>query len=127
MKNTVPIVLAINILLVVGGIMDGSFSRDSTNREENTKIYNGIVKAVKSSNAEYKVLRGRLGGTFSFDITPKNQEIINAIVGYLDSTQFKRMELPTIIYCDGSRGVRLVSRIDKIIVEYERKMPECKR
>lgn len=128
MKNaTVPIVLAINILLVIGGIIDGSFSRDSIRREENTKTYNGIVKVIKSSKAEYKVLSGRLGGTFSFKITPNNQELINAIVEYLDSTQFKRMNLPTIIYCDETRGIRLINKSDRIILEYERGLPECKK
>lgn len=126
MKYTVPTVLGINLLLVVGGIIDGSFSRDSIKREENIKTYNGIVRVVKSSNAEYKVLRGRMEGTFSFEITPNNQEVIKAFVDYLDSTQFKRMDLPTIFYCDGSRGIRLVSRVNKIILEYQRDLSECK-
>lgn len=113
------------IFLFIYSIASGGLKSGIKQREENIKIYNAIIKVINSSKADYQVLTGREGGTFTFEIDFKNGDRIESIEYILQTMDFKRISTEKLIYCNNLRGVRLLENKEKIILEYEMKLSEC--
>lgn len=120
------IILGINISLGIYSIVSGSLQKNIKSREENTRFYNILVKFIKSINAEYSVLSGRAGGAFTFKIDFSQTFGEKNMIDFLNSTEYKRILSPNIVYCNKSKGVRLVKTESGIILEYEMNLSECK-
>ncbi|MFW9297390.1 hemagglutinin repeat-containing protein [Glaesserella parasuis] len=111
--------------LFLYAISSGGLKSGIRQREENIIIYNNIIKAINSSKADYQVLTGREGGTFTFEIDFKNGDGTESISYMLQAIGFTRISTKRIVYCNNLRGVRLLEKNEKMILEYQRKLSEC--
>ncbi|WGE92167.1 hypothetical protein [Actinobacillus genomosp. 1] len=125
-KKHIFIVFGGIISLGIYSIVSGSLQKNIKSREENTRFYNALVRIIKKSNTEYKILSGRIGGTFTFEIDIDKDFKESDLINFLNSTEFKYVPSSNIAYCNKSRGVRLTKEEKSIILEYEMNLSECK-
>ena len=101
------IVFFINILAGFYTVFSGSFKSNIRYREENTFVYNNIVRFMNSSNSDYKVLSGRVGGTFTFEIYFSQTNTDEDFVDFIKSMGFSKSSLSENVFCNQSRGCLL--------------------
>lgn len=120
------IAFGINILAGFYAVFSSSLKSNVHYREENTLVYNNIVKFVNSSNADYKVLSGRVGGTFTFEIYFSQTNTDEDFVDFIKSMGFSKSSLSENVFCNQSRGIRMIKLNQKLLLEYERNLSQCK-
>lgn len=126
-KNHLLILIVFGVIffIFIYSLFSGKLKSGIEQRNENIKIYNEVIKAVNSLNADYVVLSGRKGGTFTFEIDLKNRDDIKNIEHYIQIMEFNKIDAEILIYCNGLRGVRFINLNQKVILEYQLKLSEC--
>ncbi|NBI13765.1 hypothetical protein GVX81_09135 [[Haemophilus] felis] len=128
-KIFVFIVWGVICILWLYAILSGTLSTNLRYREENTQFANQIINSIKFLNADYQVINGRSGGTFSFKVTLNKVKEKSDIASILiKGSGFREVESKSRaqVFCEKERGVRITYLEERVIIlEYERELTEC--